>query len=1503
MKNATPWKWLGIFALLLSPLFNPQAVAQCSWEIDLLDSYGDGWNGNTIDVRIGATTTNYTLANGYSQTISLPATVGDTIELTYNNTGLYNSEVSFVLKDATGNTMYASPQGPSAGLAYDTIAFCPPCPKVAGMTLTTATSSSLDLSWNGTGAASYTVIYGSCGFNPATSGLTMTASTTSASLTSLNSGTCYDIYSIGDCSAAGDGVSDTAGPFTFYTAASTVSTLPYTEDFESNDGGYLPTGANASWQWGVPAGNTIDTANSGTNAWVTNLTGSYNNNEVSYLTTPIFDLTSYPYGAEFSFYQRRDSETNYDGMTLEISTNSGTTWTKVLDNGTATNWYNNAGDVWWDGNNGAWTQSTFLFDSIGGMSGVQFRFKFDSDFTVTYEGFGVDDISLTELPCSLPYNFAVSNLGSTSVDLSWTSAAGYSNVEWGESGFVQGTGTKVFGATGTATATGLNPGTVYDVYIQDSCGASSLGTWVGPFKFTTLQDTIVTLPYYESFEASHAGWVQGGSNSTWEWGSPNGGVIISSSAGLKAWVTNLDGDHNASEVSYTRTPVFDLSSYTSDIEVSFVMAREFATSGDGGYLEVTYDGTTWNRITDNGTGINWYNDASNQWWNGVDSNWTNTSIIMDSISGKNYVQFRFGITSNTFTQNEGMGIDGFNVEELSCTVPTNDSVANITSTSADVYFTSSAVAANFEYGVTGFTPGSGTLMNNVTSPVLLTGLTPGTTYQYYIQDSCGVGNSGNWIGPFSFTTLQATVSTFPYMEDFESSNGGWISYGAASSWQWGAPANSIIASAGQGVNAWVTNLTGAYNNNELSYLQTVIFDASSTVNDLEYTFSMIFETENNYDEGWVEYSFDGVNWTKLVDNGSATGWYNDLSNQWWENTDGTTWMTRTNIIPGSAGQSFVQIRHVMSSDFTITREGFGIDDVMLDELICSVPSALGATNVGTTTADIYWNSSAMYWNIEWGPSGFVPGTGQGTLITNATNDTLTLSNLTPNTCYDFYVQDSCANGNSQWIGPFVFCTDPTCIAPMNLGTNNVDSSNATLVWDGNNVPGTYLVEFGSPGFALGTGTMLTSAADSITLSGLSNASDYCYYVAEICTPGDTSAWSGPYCFTTLCGTVQGDDIASAIPVTGSGQWNGNATCYTNALSNRTGVEVVYAYTPSPGTTFADFETCGSGYDTYLFLLDASQATLNSSDDDCGLQSQLLGEAVIPGNTYYVVIEAYSNFTTPGSYVLTITETNPCPAPSNLTTTAVNCTSLDLIWNNGGSSYAYELEYGTSGFNPGTGTMVVSNDTTETVSGLTTGTSYDFYVRGFCTSDTSAWAGPFTISTSNVNTASAIGTYAITNVTLTDAIVDFDGTASTADSISWDYDDGSAIEWGTAPQHTYTQNGTYNVVITAYTDCGSDDDTIQVVISTISLTEAGAANFSVYPNPSYGDVTVSFEGAAGSEATINLMNLQGQILETIQVDLQSGTRDIQMDLSNLPKGVYMIRYNEENAVAIRRVVLK
>jgi Subtilase family/Secretion system C-terminal sorting domain len=180
------------------------------------------------------------------------------------------------------------------------------------------------------------------------------------------------------------------------------------------------------------------------------------------------------------------------------------------------------------------------------------------------------------------------------------------------------------------------------------------------------------------------------------------------------------------------------------------------------------------------------------------------------------------------------------------------------------------------------------------------------------------------LSPVSFQTTPL-ISTYPYLQGFETNNGYWYTGGTNSSWQWGTPQKTTIDKAANGSKCWVTSLTGDYNNNELSYLYSPCFDVSSLQQPV-LSFSHIFQTEDDCacDYHWTEYSTDGVNWIRLGAVDSGTNWYDDSINESWQKSY-TRWHVSSYNIPATT--SPVRFRIVMSSDEATTYEGVGIDDV------------------------------------------------------------------------------------------------------------------------------------------------------------------------------------------------------------------------------------------------------------------------------------------------------------------------------------------------------------------------------------------------------------------------------------------------------------------------------------------------------------------------------------------------------------------------------------------------
>ncbi|HXB95745.1 MAG TPA: T9SS type A sorting domain-containing protein, partial [Puia sp.] len=180
------------------------------------------------------------------------------------------------------------------------------------------------------------------------------------------------------------------------------------------------------------------------------------------------------------------------------------------------------------------------------------------------------------------------------------------------------------------------------------------------------------------------------------------------------------------------------------------------------------------------------------------------------------------------------------------------------------------------------------------------------------------------LAPIIFHPLPI-ISSFPYLEGFENNNGNWFTGGINSSWQWGAPAKTIIRQAAGGTKCWVTSLAGNYNDNELSYLYSPCFDLSSLTSPV-LSFSHIFQTEDacDCDYHWMEYSTDGVNWVKLGVTGNGTNWYDNATRQAWQKSD-TIWHVSSYDIPTRSNR--VRFRMVFSSDPATNFEGVGVDDI------------------------------------------------------------------------------------------------------------------------------------------------------------------------------------------------------------------------------------------------------------------------------------------------------------------------------------------------------------------------------------------------------------------------------------------------------------------------------------------------------------------------------------------------------------------------------------------------
>jgi len=174
-----------------------------------------------------------------------------------------------------------------------------------------------------------------------------------------------------------------------------IINYPYVEDFENGPGNWHTEGYKTSWEYGTPSSFKIRTAASGTKAWKTKLTGQYNENELSYLYSPCFNISSLssPY---LNFSIALDIEQCgvfvCDKAWIEYSPD-GKTWTKLGTYGKGNNWYNNKNENAWD--SAGFTQWHNAGIALpAGLNIIQLRFVLQSDAGITREGIAIDDIQI-----------------------------------------------------------------------------------------------------------------------------------------------------------------------------------------------------------------------------------------------------------------------------------------------------------------------------------------------------------------------------------------------------------------------------------------------------------------------------------------------------------------------------------------------------------------------------------------------------------------------------------------------------------------------------------------------------------------------------------------------------------------------------------------------------------------------------------------------------------------------------------------------------------------------------------------------------------------------------------------------------------------------------------------------------------------------------------------------------------------------------------------------------
>lgn len=676
-----------------------------------------------------------------------------------------------------------------------------------------------------------------------------------------------------------------------------------------------------------------------------------------------------------------------------------------------------------NGSNG-WVTAKHVLTGLAGQSNVRLRIAFGADGSVTDDGFAFDNFQIYEpspidvgvASVTAPATVASCSTGpfTVTVNVQNYGSAPQSNIP--VSYLVNG-GTPV-----TATIPGpLAPGASVSFTFPTPFTAPSNGTYA--FSATTslandgnnsnnganggtvtVVTPISTYPYTENFDNGTGGWAASGAGSSWALGTPAKATINSAASGPNAWVTSLTGSYNSSENSFVTSPCFDFSSLTAPA-LEMKIWWEAETDGDGAILQSsTNNGQTWVTIGRAGDPDNWYNSQSItaapggqfQGWSGNDNNnprgsggWVVARHRLQALAGQPNVRLRVLFASNNSATDDGIAFDDFKITNLatndvgvsailSPTGGTSCALAPVVRVTVRNFGTASQSNIPVNYTINGGTPVTATLVGPLAGGASATfafptpaALTPGSTSTFAAFTSLtgDADATNNGVGGVTLNSINA-VSTFPYNENFDNGPGGWASSGTASTWALGTPNKSTINSANSAPNAWVTSLTGSYNNNENSFVTSPCFDFSSLgLPGIE--FYIWWDSENSLDGAALQGSIDGGRtWLTIGNVGDPDNWYTDGSingnpggqQQGWTGSPGSGgWVLAKHAMPQLARQPNVRLRIAFGSEGFGTDNGFAFDDV---KIVALPPPPQPLANDLSVLAFIQPTSSCTLGNAE-----------------------------------------------------------------------------------------------------------------------------------------------------------------------------------------------------------------------------------------------------------------------------------------------------------------------------------------------------------------------------------------------------------------------------------------------------------------------------------------------------------------------------------------------------------